>query len=153
MQTYHDKFEQHGLLIGQVLLSHEDFSHRESFKYEINIRAALELGVVPIINENDTVSTEEIEFGDNDRLAVLLSNAIESECCVILSSAPGLIDFDKSEAPIPVIEKIDEKIYSLARGGNNMGRGGMGSKLIAIEALIQSGKNSYFADGRESLVC
>jgi len=150
MQTYQELFEKHGFMIGQVLLSHDDFSHRESF---LNTRSTLsqllELGVVPIINENDTVSTEEIEFGDNDRLAVLLSNAIEAELCVFLSTAPGLLDFDRSKEPIKEVKKIDERIFSLAKGGNHMGRGGMGSKLIAIDTLTKGGKVGILADGRE----
>lgn len=149
MQIYHDLFEKEGLMIGQVLLSHDDFSHRETF---LNTRSTmtqlLELGVVPIVNENDTVSTEEIEFGDNDRLAVLISNAVEADFCVILSTAPGLLDLEGSGELIPVVKKIDKRIFSLAKGGNQMGRGGMGSKLISIDALNKSGKTAVLADGR-----
>ena len=149
MQIYHELFEKEGLMIGQVLLSHDDFSHRETF---LNTRSTmtqlLELGVIPIVNENDSVSTEEIEFGDNDRLAVLISNAVEADFCVILSTAPGLLDLDGSGEAIPEVKKIDDRIFSLAKGGNHMGRGGMGSKLISIDVLNKSGKTAVLADGR-----
>lgn len=149
MQIYHDLFEKGGLMIGQVLLSHDDFSHRETF---LNTRSTLtqllELGVVPIVNENDSVSTEEIEFGDNDRLAVLISNAVEADFCVILSTAPGLLDLEGSGELIPEVKKIDDRIFSMAKGGNQMGRGGMGSKLISIDTLNKSGKTAVLADGR-----
>jgi glutamate 5-kinase len=149
MQIYHDLFEKEGLMIGQVLLSHDDFSHRETF---LNTRSTLtqllELGVIPIVNENDSVSTEEIEFGDNDRLAVLIANAVEADFCTILSTAPGLLDLEGSGEAIPVIKKIDERIFSMAKGGNQMGRGGMGSKLISIDVLNKSGKTAVLADGR-----
>ena len=148
MQIYHDLFQKHGLMVAQVLLSHDDFTHRETF---LNTRATiaqlLDLGVIPIINENDTVSTDEIEFGDNDRLAVLLSNAIEADFCVILSKAPGLIDLDGSKEIISEVAEVNDRIFALAKGGNNMGRGGMGSKLISIDTLTKSGKTAILADG------
>lgn len=149
MHLYQENFAKFGIHVGQVLLSHEDFRHRASF---LNTRATLnqlmELGVIPIVNENDTVSTEEIQFGDNDQLSVLIANAIEANDVIFLSTTEGLIDDSDSKKVIPFVSKIDKKIFSLAKGGNQMGRGGMGSKLIAINALNKAGKNAYLAHGK-----
>lgn len=148
MNIYNRAFAKQGLQIGQILLSHHDLSRRESF---LNTRETLnqlfDLGVVPIVNENDTVATEEIEFGDNDQLAVLLANVIEAETVVFLSTVDGLLEHP-SQAVLNMVEKIDGRIFSMARGGNNMGRGGMGSKLIAIDRLSRAGKSAFLANGK-----
>jgi glutamate 5-kinase len=153
MEVYQKEFAKHGLPIGQILLSHEDFAHRKSF---LNTRATLEqllnLGVIPIINENDTVSTEEIQFGDNDRLAVLLANVIESQEVLILSTIDGLKNTQGDQAIIPVVKSINADILSLAQGGNNLGRGGMGSKLMSIDLLNRSGKTVWLANGKSKKI-
>ena len=149
MEVYQKEFSKRGLSVGQILLSHEDLAHRKSF---LNTRATLEqlfsLGVVPIINENDTVSTEEIQFGDNDRLAVLLANVIESKEVLLLSTTDGLKDTRGDQQTIPVVGGIDSHILSLAQGGNSLGRGGMGSKLMSIDLLNRSGKTVWLANGK-----
>lgn len=150
MQLYQKYLGKGGLSIGQVLLSHEDFKHRKSF---LNTRATLtqllQLKVIPIINENDTVSTEEIQFGDNDRMSVLIANAIESDQVIFLSTIAGLMDFDRENQKIDDVDVIDQRIFSLAKGGNSMGSGGMGSKLMSIDALNQAGKTAWLADGKQ----
>jgi glutamate 5-kinase len=149
MAIYQKEFAKYGIQIGQILLSHEDLAHRTSF---LNTRATvmqlLELGILPIINENDSVSTEEIEFGDNDRLAVLMANLVEAERGIFLTTAEGLLDMNRSKQLIPVVKKIDRNILSMARSGNNMGRGGMASKLISIDSMARAGKNATLAHGK-----
>jgi glutamate 5-kinase len=150
MNLYQETFEKLGHHIGQVLLSHEDFGHRRSFlSTRATLEQLLELGVVPIINENDTVSTEEIQFGDNDRLAVLLANLIGASKVIILSATPGLLDMNHKGKLVPVVNGVDRNILSMAREGNDLGSGGMISKLLAIKALVNSGKSTWLADGRE----
>jgi glutamate 5-kinase len=150
MNLYQTEFQRSGYSIGQILLSHEDLAHRRSF---LNTRATLEqlfeLGVIPIVNENDTVSTEEIQFGDNDRLAVLLANVIGAEKVMILSATPGLLNMNKKSELIREVDGIDANILSMARAGNNLGSGGMGSKLLSLKAVVDSGKEAWLADGRD----
>lgn len=149
MEVYQKEFSKRGLSIGQILLSHEDLAHRKSF---LNTRATLEqlfkLGVIPIVNENDTVSTEEIQFGDNDRMAVLLANVIESKEVLILSTTDGLKNTKGDQEVIPCVKGIDANILSLAQEGNSLGRGGMGSKLMSIDMLNRSGKTVWLANGK-----
>lgn len=153
MSLYQKTFEQLGHHIGQVLLSHEDFAHRRSFlSTRATIEQLFELGVVPIINENDTVSTEEIQFGDNDRLTVLLANMIGASKVIILSATPGLLDMNHEGKLVPTVKRVDSNILSMAREGNDLGSGGMVSKLFAIRALVNSGKGTWLADGREPQV-
>jgi len=148
MQIYKKYFLKHKINIGQILLSHEDFKHRDSF---LNTRSTLsqllDLNIIPVINENDTVSTEEIKFGDNDRLSVLIANAIESDQIIFLSTTDGLMNLNKKEK-IDRVDKIDDSIFAMAKGGNAMGSGGMGSKLIAIDTLNKAGKNAWLANGK-----
>jgi len=150
MQIYKKHFARQGLNIGQILLSHEDFKQRDSF---LNTRSTLNqllsLNIIPIINENDTVSTEEIQFGDNDRLSVLIANALEAEEIVFLSTTEGLMDLKGKKSKIDEVEKIDNSIFSLAQGGNAMGSGGMGSKLNSIDILNKAGKTAWLANGKE----
>ena len=149
MNVYQKWFSRHQLHVGQILLSHHDLSRRESF---LNTRATLqqlfELNILPIINENDTVATEEIQFGDNDQLAVLLANVLEARTVVFLSSAGGLLNPDLGQR-IPVVEHIDSHILSMARGTSAMGTGGMGSKLMAIKKLTEAGKACYLVAGKK----
>ena len=151
MNLYQKFFSQYAIQAGQVLLSHGDFRHRESF---LNTRETicqlLDLGIIPIVNENDTVSTEEIQFGDNDQLAILIANAIESDRAIFLSTTDGLMDFSANKKiPIPFVETVDQRTFSLAKGGNKMGTGGMGSKLMAIHSLTKAGKSVWLAHGKK----
>jgi glutamate 5-kinase len=150
MQLYKKAFLKYGISIGQILLSHEDFKHRKSF---LNTRSTLtqllDLDVVPIINENDTVSTEEIQFGDNDQMSVLIANALESEQIVFMSTTLGLMDLEGKNQKIDLVEKIDKTIFAMAKGGNAMGSGGMGSKLVAIDTLNKAGKTAWLVHGKQ----
>ena len=150
MGIYQREFARHGLSVGQILLSHEDLAHRRSF---LNTRSTIEqlfeLGVIPIVNENDTVSTEEIQFGDNDRLSVLMANVVGADRAIFLSTTPGLLDLGGSGALISEVQSIDAQILGMARGGNSVGSGGMGSKLLSIDALNRAGKTAWLMHGKE----
>ena len=102
VQTYESLFRSHGLHTAQVLLTHDDLSRRDRY---LNSRSTLltllKLGVVPVINENDTVATEEIRFGDNDTLGALVANSLEADLLVILTDQPGLYERDQASIPPP----------------------------------------------------
>jgi len=150
MQIYKKYFLKHQIDIGQILLSHEDFKHRNSFlNTRSTLKQLLDLDIIPVINENDTVSTEEIQFGDNDRLSVLIANAIESDQVIFLSTTDGLMNFKNKKEKIDCVDQIDDSIFAMAKGGNKMGSGGMGSKLIAIDTLNKAGKSAWLANGKE----
>ncbi len=162
MALYSDAFERLGLPAAQVLLTEEDFHNRRRY---LNLRSTLakllELGVVPIINENDTVSTAELEetgdgserrvnFGDNDKLSALVSAKIEADLLLILTDVDGLYDADPrlGEARLlSVVEQITPEI-SAAAGGARAGRGGMRTKLEAARVATQSGCATVIASGR-----
>lgn len=150
MQLYSEAFARRSLQVAQILLTHEGLASREGF---VNARKTLtqlfRIGVVPIINENDTVSTREIEFGDNDQLAVLVANLVEASMVFFLSATPGLLDLERGGELIREVHSIDSEILAKARGGNRHGKGGMGSKLLAIDALNRAGKSAWLIDGRK----
>ncbi len=149
MSLYAALFAPLGRKVAQVLLTHEDLAHRDSFLNAGKTLARLmKLGILPVINENDTVSTREIQFGDNDQLAVLVANLVEARSAIFLSAAAGLMDLEDGSRLIPEVNAIDRRIFALARGGNSLGSGGMGSKLMALHKLNLAGKNAWLADGR-----
>lgn len=154
VQAWESCFQRHDQHTAQVLLVHEDLSDRRRY---LNARSALqsliELGVVPVINENDTVATDELRFGDNDTLAGLVANLIEADLQVILTDQPGLFDRDPREhadaqlvnsgrAGDPALEAM-----ASSRGGN-LGRGGMVTKLRSARLAARSGTHTVIADGR-----
>jgi glutamate 5-kinase len=163
MALYDDAFDRLGCPIAQVLLTEDDFRDPER---HANLRATLDalltLGVIPIVNENDTVSTMELDrpaessqreriFGDNDKLSALLMKHIGADLLVLLSDVDGLYDRNPSEPGAVVlqgVEEIDEQILSLARGGNARGRGGMISKLESARIALRAGKPVIIANGR-----
>ncbi len=156
MSRWRKSMMEHGLKVAQILLTHEGIAYREGFN---NARATLEEllreGVIPIINENDTISTREIRFGENDQLAVAVANLVEAKGVIFLSAAPGLLDFDhKDQRLIREVETIDEGILAKAKGGNSMGSGGMGSKLMALKRLTEAGKAAWLANGKsKNILC
>lgn len=158
MQTYEEIFERYGITIAQVLLTRSDISERLGYLNARNtLLGLLELGIVPIINENDAVATEEIigtVFGDNDRLSAMVANLIDADLLLILSDIAGLYTADPSQVPeaklIPVVEKIDESIQAMARGTNkSTSIGGMITKLEAAKMATSCGITTIIADGRE----
>src|SRR5215216_4418109 len=173
MSLYSDGFDRFGITTAQLLLTEEDFSNRNRY---INLRSTitklLELGVLPIINENDTVSTAELEsversslvrinFGDNDKLSALVASKIEAELLLILTDVEGLYTADpaasKEAELIRVIKEITPAIEELARagaqaGGLGQGRGGIKTKLEAARIASRSGCATIIAGGKSPQV-
>ena len=155
IQAYESHFQRHGLHTAQVLLTHEDLADRRRYlNARSTLRTLLTLGVVPIINENDTVATDEIRFGDNDTLAALVANFTESELMVILTDQQGL--FDKDPRHNTDAELISEgyagdlALEAMAGAtGGTLGRGGMLSKIRAASRAARSGAATLIASGRE----
>lgn len=157
-QIYETSFRAHGIGTAQVLLTHADLADRERY---LNARSTLttllRLGVVPIINENDTVVTDEIKFGDNDTLGALVANLIEADALVILTDQRGLYSADPRKDPaahlIQEAQAGDESLEAMAGGaGSSIGRGGMLTKVLAAKRAARSGAHTVIAWGREDNV-
>ena len=158
VQTYESLFRSHGLHTAQVLLTHDDLSRRERY---LNSRSTLltllKLGVVPVINENDTVATEEIRFGDNDTLGALVANSLEADLLVILTDQPGLYERDPSLDPAATLvhqASINDPALSemVGESRSGLGRGGMVTKLRAARLAARSGAATVIVGGREKQV-
>jgi glutamate 5-kinase len=152
MRLWQDGLEPHGLLAGQVLLAPLDFVHRTQYLHARGtLRHLVDLGVVPVVNENDAVADEEIRFGDNDRLAALVAHLVGAQLLVLLTDAPGLLTADpRHDAEASLIEEvveIDNQLERLAGGpGSAAGSGGMASKLAAAKIATWSGVQAVIAD-------
>ncbi|MBL4623254.1 MAG: glutamate 5-kinase [Immundisolibacteraceae bacterium] len=152
IQHYEQAFQQHQLHTAQVLLTHDDLSDRKRY---LNARSTLttllELNVVPVVNENDTVVTDEIRFGDNDTLAGLVANLIEAKALLILTDQAGLYESDPREQPAArrVVSSYaaDKRLDQMAGGSGLLGRGGMQTKLRAARLAARSGAFTYIAHG------
>lgn len=166
MHAYEKLFREHNVKIAQVLLTEDDFmDRRRSSNLRHTMEKLLKLGVAPIVNENDTVSTDELEsvregahtriFSDNDRLAALVASRLDANALVLLTNVPGLLRFAKKSAGsadedrglIPWVEEITPEIKALASGPSGGGRGGMLTKLEAAEIATRSGAITVIADG------
>lgn len=154
-QAYEAGFLSHGLKTAQVLLTHEDMRDRGRY---LNARATLltllELGVVPVVNENDTVTTSEIKLGDNDTLAALVTNLLEAELLVILTDQKGLYQTDPRRDPnaarIDRARANDASLLAMAGGaGSSIGTGGMSTKVLAAQRAARSGAHTVIAGGQE----
>jgi len=157
-QAYEAAFARHGIRTAQILLTHEDLSDRRRY---LNARSTLYtllgLGVVPIVNENDTVVTDEIRLGDNDTLGALVTNLIEAETLIILTDQAGLYDADPRKHPnarfVSTAQAGDPALEAMAGGsGSNVGTGGMLTKILAAKRAANSGGNTIIASGREPRV-
>lgn len=153
-QIYESCFQAHGRHTAQILLTHEDLSGRTRYLNARScLRSLLGYGVVPVINENDTVSTEEIRFGDNDTLAGLVANLIEADLMVILTDQRGLFTADPRHVPDATLvgrgEAGDPALEALAGDGGALGRGGMRTKLRAAALAARSGTPTRIVLGRE----
>jgi glutamate 5-kinase len=153
VRVFDDNFQQHGLHAAQVLLTHEDLSDRRRY---LNARSTLltllDFGVVPVINENDTVATEEIRFGDNDTLAALVANLVEAELLVILTDQQGLFTGDPTVYPdatlVSEIRANDPNLDQMAGASRSgLGRGGMATKIRAARLASRSGTATVIAPG------
>jgi glutamate 5-kinase len=157
-QIYETSFRQHDVRTAQVLLTHADLADRERY---LNARSTLftllRLGVVPIINENDTVVTDEIKFGDNDTLGALVANLIEGDALIILTDQRGLFTADPRKDPnaefVHEAKAGDLTLEAMAGGaGSSLGRGGMLTKILAAKRAALSGAHTVIAWGREDRV-
>ncbi|MDR2788989.1 MAG: glutamate 5-kinase [Candidatus Accumulibacter sp.] len=158
VQVYESAFSAHGLHAAQVLLTHDDLADRKRY---LNARSTLttllSLGVVPIINENDTVVTDEIKFGDNDTLGALVANLIDADCLILLTDQPGLYTADPRKDPratlIAEARAGDPALESMAgEAGTQYGKGGMITKVIAARRAASGGAHTVIASGRERAV-
>lgn len=158
VQAYEQRFRTHNLQTAQILLGHDDISARDRY---LNARGTLltllELGVVPVVNENDTVVTDEIRFGDNDTLAALVANLIDADTLVILTDQRGLFAEDPRKNPaaelISVADVADGRLDVMVGGSAGvLGRGGMLTKLRAARLASRSGANTVIVGGREDRV-
>ncbi|MBF8258401.1 MAG: Glutamate 5-kinase [Actinobacteria bacterium] len=154
MRAYERAFERRDLMVGQLLLTHEDFENRERYLNAKNtLEALLSRGIVPIINENDTVATEEIRLGDNDHLAALVTQLMGADLLLLLTDSGGLYTRDPnrySDAQrIPLLSRVDEELVREAGGrrSGSSGTGGMGSKLLAARVVTDWGTPVVIADG------
>jgi len=154
VRAYETEFERHGLRAAQILLTHEDVSDRGRY---LNARGTLntllELGVVPVVNENDTVATDEIRLGDNDTLGALTVNLIEADLLVILTDQEGLFDADpRSNPDAKLVSEADLSNPNLggmaSEAKGELGRGGMRTKLTAAHWAARSGAATVIAHGR-----
>lgn len=145
MEAYERAFRRLGLHVGQILLTKDDFVNRSRYLNVKNTFSVLfDHGVVPVINENDTVAVEEIKLGDNDNLAAMVANLIDAEVLVILTNTDGLYSDDPARNPgarlIPVVQSISTQIELLAkRSGTDLGTGGMYTKVQAAKRCVSAG--------------
>ncbi|ETD72176.1 gamma-glutamyl kinase [Pelistega indica] len=155
IQAYEKAFSTHGLLASQILLTHEDLADRLRY---INARATLftllDLGVVPIVNENDTIVTDEIRLGDNDTLGAVVTNLIEAEALIILTDQTGLYDSDPRKNPqakfIHQATAGDPALEAIAGGsGSFVGTGGMITKVLAAKRAANTGAHTVIVSGHE----
>jgi len=146
MHVYHRSLDKHGLNCAQLLLTWEDFSDRRYLNAKHTLNTLLKLNCVPIINENDTVATEEIKFGDNDKLSALVSILVDADLLIILSDVDGLLDENKKV--IPLVDKITARIKSLAcPTSKKTCVGGMVTKIEAARIAVDSGITCVIANG------
>ncbi|MBL7158042.1 MAG: glutamate 5-kinase [Candidatus Omnitrophica bacterium] len=148
MHLYSAAFKKYGYSVGQILLTQEDFDHRRRYlniKYTVD--ALLAKGAVPVVNENDTVSTEEIKCGDNDRLSSLMADLWEADALVMLTDVDGL--YDEKGRVLPVVENISDSIKKLAgEKVLRLTKGGMVTKLASAERAVAAGIDCFIANGR-----
>lgn len=155
VHMYESKLREHGVASAQVLLTHADLADRERY---LNARSTLvtllDLHVVPVINENDTVVTDEIKFGDNDTLGALVANLIDADVLVILTDQSGMYTADPRRDPsaqfLHVAKAGDPALEAMAGGaGSGIGKGGMITKVLAAKRAATSGASTVIASGRE----
>ena len=155
VQCYETCFREHGLATAQVLLTHADMADRQRYmNARSTLRTLLELGVIPVINENDTVVTDEIKFGDNDTLGALVANLVEADALVILTDQAGLFDADPRRHPdaalIARAEAGEARLEQVAGGtGSAFAKGGMLTKVLAAKRAARSGAHTVIASGHE----
>ncbi|MDO8142903.1 MAG: glutamate 5-kinase, partial [Candidatus Brocadiales bacterium] len=154
ISTYDECFKLHGYHAAQILLTREDFEDRQRYLNACNtIHTLFQLKAIPVVNENDTISVDEIKFGDNDALSALVTNLLNAELLIILSSVDGLYDkcpTAKSKASVvPIVENVSREIKQLAFDSKTArGVGGMQTKLEAASVVANAGESVVIANGR-----
>jgi len=153
VQAYEQEFQRYELQTAQVLLDHDDLSSRERYlNARSTLKALMGYGVVAVVNENDTVVTDEIRFGDNDSLAALVANLIDAELLVILTDQQGMFNADPRSNPdaqlISEVAADDASLLAMAGDGGSLGRGGMITKVRAAKLAARSGAHTVIAGGR-----
>jgi glutamate 5-kinase len=157
VQAYERAFARHGRHAAVVLLTHEDLADRQRY---LNARATLttllDFGAVPVINENDSVATDEIRFGDNDTLAALVTNLLQAELLIVLTDTDGLYDANPRDhadaALVPHADAGDSRLDKMAAGSGALGRGGMITKLKAARMAARAGAHTVIANGADPTV-
>lgn len=155
MYTYDKLFQEHNHTVAQILLTGSDFRHDDRYhNFQNTMRRLLELDVLPIINENDTIATEEIKVGDNDTLSAMVAVSVGAERLVLLSDIDGLYTADPHKDPtaclIPEVREISPEILALAGGeGSSLGTGGMRTKLHAAELCMEAGCEMVILNGED----
>jgi glutamate 5-kinase len=155
IRAYDEGFRRHGRHAAQLLLTHEDFDSRPRYLNMRNtITALFEWDAVPVINENDTISVDEIKFGDNDRLAAMVTNLLQAPLLVILSVVDGLCKSDPgADGPgevVPLVANLDDEVFGLAGASKSrLGTGGMKSKLEAASLVTRAGGSVIIASGKK----
>jgi len=154
IQHFESCFKNHNIHTAQVLLTHEDLSHRQRYlNARSTLKTLLKLGAIPIINENDTVATDEIRFGDNDTLGALVSNLVEADTLVILTDQQGLFDKDpRNNDDAKLISQStasNHELAAMAGGSGALGQGGMRTKITAAQRAARSGTTTIIACGSE----
>ena len=155
VQVYESCFREHGLATAQILLTHDDLAERKRYlNARSTLRTLLALNVVPVINENDTVVTDEIKFGDNDTLGSLVTNLVEADVMIILTDQAGLYTADPRKDPTAtLIQQAQAGAPELERmaggAGSHIGSGGMLTKVIAAKRAARSGAHTVIVSGRE----
>lgn len=159
VQVYESHFQRYGMHTAQILLTHDDLSNRSRYlNARSTLKTLLQLGVVPVVNENDTVVTDEIRFGDNDTLGALVANLVEADLLVILTDQEGLFDKDpRSHSGAQLVSEGragDPALMAMAGGGSAgaLGRGGMLTKVRAARLASRSGAATVIAAGRQPSV-
>lgn len=155
IQSYEAAFDRYKILTAQILLTHADLANRQRYlNAKSTLRELLNLGVVPIVNENDAVVNEEIRFGDNDTLAALATNLVEAECLILLTDQAGLHDHDPrnfASAKLIHYGKADDPdLLALAGSAGALGSGGMVTKIKAAQKASASGASTIIASGKEN---
>lgn len=153
VQAYENAFQAFGVHTAQILLDHDDLSNRERYlNAQSTLKTLISLNAVPVVNENDTVVTEEIRFGDNDTLAALVANLIEAEVLVLLTDQDGMYDSDPrtndGAVLIDNVSAVSSQLDAMAGEGGALGRGGMVTKVRAARLAARSGANTVIVGGR-----
>ncbi len=154
IQNFESCFKQHDILTAQVLLTHEDLSDRQRYlNARSTLKTLLKLGAIAIINENDTVATDEIRFGDNDTLGALVCNLVEADTLILLTDQQGLYDEDprnnKNAKLLTESSASNRDLLAMAGDGGALGCGGMRTKITAAQRAARSGANTIIASGAE----